>query len=338
MASSRIVDVSPSGIFVRYAEIIGRGSYKIVHRGFNREKGTEVAWSKIALSKLEVDSNLHEQITQEINLLKIIKCVHVVELFDAWFDKENNEFHIITEILLSGSLKDYLKRHGHVGMPVLKKWTRELLEGLVYLHGLEPPIVHRDVKCDNVFIKGDEGVVKLGDLGLSTLKHRSSMSSVVGTPEFMAEEMFKSDYDERVDVYSLGMCMLEMLTLEYPFAECKNVAQVYRKVMERKPPDCLQGVKDPQVKAFIEKCLSGRAVRPSAKKMLADPVLQPTDSRSVEVAREEEWSPLPVRLIGGRKRPLISVSARWSGRLTAFKSHLKSRNYCCSYTSSGLQS
>ena len=56
MASSRVVDVSPSGTFVRYAEVIGRGSYKIVHRGFDRERGIEVAWSKIPLSKLELDS------------------------------------------------------------------------------------------------------------------------------------------------------------------------------------------------------------------------------------------------------------------------------------------
>lgn len=171
MASSRVVDVSPSGTFVRYAEVIGRGSYKIVHRGFDRERGIEVAWSKIPLSKLELDSPFQIQLQREIDLLRLINCAHVVRLFDAWFDNQKDEVHLITEILLSGSLKEYLRRHGRVSVSVVRRWTRSLLEGLIVLHGHDPPIVHRDVKCDNIFIRGDVGEVKLGDLGLSTFKH-----------------------------------------------------------------------------------------------------------------------------------------------------------------------
>lgn len=51
-----------------------------------------------------------------------------------------------------------------------------------------------------------------------------------GTPEFMAPEMYEEHYDEAVDVYAFGMCMLEMATSEYPYAECQNAAQIYRKV------------------------------------------------------------------------------------------------------------
>lgn len=52
----------------------------------------------------------------------------------------------------------------------------------------------------------------------------------VGTPEFMAPEMYEEHYDESVDVYAFGMCMLEMATSEYPYSECQNAAQIYRKV------------------------------------------------------------------------------------------------------------
>ena len=51
-----------------------------------------------------------------------------------------------------------------------------------------------------------------------------------GTPEFMAPEMYEEHYDEAVDVYAFGMCMLEMATSEYPYSECQNAAQIYRKV------------------------------------------------------------------------------------------------------------
>lgn len=53
----------------------------------------------------------------------------------------------------------------------------------------------------------------------------------LGTPEFMAPEMYEEHYDESVDVYAFGMCMLEMTTLEYPYMECQNPAQIYRRVV-----------------------------------------------------------------------------------------------------------
>ena len=56
------------------------------------------------------------------------------------------------------------------------------------------------------------------------------LSVCVGTPEFMAPEMYEEHYDEAVDVYAFGMCMLEMATSEYPYSECQNAAQIYRKV------------------------------------------------------------------------------------------------------------
>lgn len=56
-----------------------------------------------------------------------------------------------------------------------------------------------------------------------------------GTPEFMAPELYDEQYDDRVDVYSFGMCLLELATLEYPYSECRNAAQIYRKVTLVRP-------------------------------------------------------------------------------------------------------
>ena len=51
-----------------------------------------------------------------------------------------------------------------------------------------------------------------------------------GTPEFMAPKLYEEEYNELVDIYSFGMCLLEMVTFEYPYSECKNPAQIYKKV------------------------------------------------------------------------------------------------------------
>jgi WNK lysine deficient protein kinase len=63
----------------------------------------------------------------------------------------------------------------------LKKWSKQILEGLLYLHSHDPPVIHRDLKCDNIFVNGNQGEVKIGDLGLAAiLQQARSAHSVIG--------------------------------------------------------------------------------------------------------------------------------------------------------------
>lgn len=74
----------------------------------------------------------------------------------------------------------YLKRFKVMKPKVLRSWCRQILKGLHFLHTRTPPIIHRDLKCDNIFITGPTGSVKIGDLGLATLKAASFAKSVIG--------------------------------------------------------------------------------------------------------------------------------------------------------------
>ncbi|GAB4844625.1 hypothetical protein Ancab_038027 [Ancistrocladus abbreviatus] len=118
-----------------------------------------------------------------------------------------------------------------------------------------PPIIHRDLNCDNIFINGNRGEVKIGDLGLATVMQQPTAHSVIRTPEVMALELYEEEYNELVDIYSFGMCMLEMVTFEYPYSECKNPAQIFKKDTSGIKPASLEKVQDVKVKEFIEKCL-----------------------------------------------------------------------------------
>jgi WNK lysine deficient protein kinase len=53
-----------------------------------------------------------------------------------------------------------------------------------------------------------------------------TLHTIISTPEFMAPELYEEDYNQHVDVYSFGMCLLEMVTLEIPYNKCRNVAQI----------------------------------------------------------------------------------------------------------------
>ena len=168
-----------------------------------------------------------------------------------------------------------MKRNKINKLQVIKGWCIEILEGLRYLHEQVPyPIIHRDLKCDNIFINCNSGEIRIGDLGLSTPMQNSYTSSVLGTPEFMAPELYEEHYGTPVDIYAFGMCILEMITLEKPYKECINPAQVYKKVISKEMPRCLSRVEDEEVYKFIIGCLEPNpANRPTAADLLASKFL-----------------------------------------------------------------
>ncbi|CDQ97733.1 unnamed protein product [Oncorhynchus mykiss] len=173
-----------------------------------------------------------QRFKEEAEMLKGLQHPNIVRFYDSWESVLRGKkcIVLVTELMTSGTLKTYLKRFKVMKPKVLRSWCRQILKGLQFLHTRTPPIIHRDLKCDNIFITGPTGSVKIGDLGLATLMRTSFAKSVIGTPEFMAPEMYEEHYDESVDVYAFGMCMLEMATSEYPYSECQNAAQIYRKV------------------------------------------------------------------------------------------------------------
>lgn len=74
----------------------------------------------------------------------------------------------------------YRKKYKNVDTKAIRNWARQILRGLVFLHSHNPPIIHRDLKCDNIFINGNHGEVKIGDLGLATVMQQPTARSVIG--------------------------------------------------------------------------------------------------------------------------------------------------------------
>ncbi|XP_042584974.1 serine/threonine-protein kinase WNK1 isoform X1 [Cyprinus carpio] len=224
-------------------------------------------------------------------MLKGLQHPNIVRFYDFWESplKGKKCIVLVTELMTSGTLKTYLKRFKVMKPKVLRSWCRQILKGLHFLHTRTPPIIHRDLKCDNIFITGPTGSVKIGDLGLATLKRASFAKSVIGTPEFMAPEMYEEHYDESVDVYAFGMCMLEMATSEYPYSECQNAAQIYRKVTSGVKPASYNKVMDPEVKEIIGECIcQKKEERYSIKELLNHAFFAEDTGVRVELAEEDD--------------------------------------------------
>ncbi|XVE66004.1 hypothetical protein DITRI_Ditri08aG0046700 [Diplodiscus trichospermus] len=287
---SEFVEVDPTGRYGRYNEILGKGASKTVYKAFDEYEGIEVAWNQVKLHDFLQSSEDLERLYCEIHLLKTLKHENIMKFYTSWVDAANRNINFVTEMFTSGTLKQYRLKHRRVNIRAVKHWCRQILRGLLYLHSHDPPIIHRDLKCDNIFVNGNQGEVKIGDLGLAAILRKSHAARCVGTPEFMAPEVYEEEYNELVDIYSFGMCILEMVTFQYPYSECTHPAQIYKKVISGKKPEALYKVKDPEVREFVEKCLATVSHRLPAKELLIDPFLQIDDYgsglREIEYQRD----------------------------------------------------
>ncbi|GAV77175.1 Pkinase domain-containing protein [Cephalotus follicularis] len=268
------VETDPSGRYRRLREILGKGAMKTVYKAFDQVLGMEVAWNQVKINEVFRSPEELQRLYSEVHLLRNLNHDSIIKFYTYWIDIDRRNFNFITEMCTSGTLREYRQKYQQVDIRAIKNWARQILCGLAYLHGHDPPVIHRDLKCDNIFVNGHLGQVKIGDFGLAAILRESQHAhSVIGTPEFMAPELYEEDYNELVDVYSFGMCALEMLTSEFPYSECSNPAQIYKKVTMGKLPEAFYRIQDVEAQRFVGKCLVNVSKRLPARELLLDPFL-----------------------------------------------------------------
>lgn len=272
----KVVEESPRRRFLRFNTKLGSGAHKYVWSAYDTETGKEVAWNVISLQGMESRAKI--RISEEIKMLRALKHPRIIAFISAWRSKENNEVVFVTERVTGGSLTSYIRR---IGAPIKKKvmrlWARQILQGLEYLHNLEEPVIHRDLKCDNIFINSNVGEVLIGDLGLSTALKRSYANSIVGTPDFIAPEIYEEKYGTAVDIYAFGMCLLEMVVVGAgsqgsPYEECATPGQIYRRVIAGVKPRAVRRIRDEQLRAIVDQCIDKE---PSDRPLAADLLKHP---------------------------------------------------------------
>lgn len=203
---------------------VGHGGFGDVYYAVS-DGGKDVA---LKLIRRSLDVELRG-IRQCLNL----KHPNLLSIFDIRTDAEGNNW-VIMEYVAGESLEDVLAAHPD-GLPPedALAWFRGIAAGVAYLH--EHGIVHRDLKPGNIF--ADEGVVKLGDYGLSKFiacSRRSGQTESVGTVHYMAPEISKGAYGKEIDTYALGIILYEMLTGNVPF-EGESVGEILMKHLTAVP-------------------------------------------------------------------------------------------------------
>jgi len=170
-----IMERSPGGRYVRFLEKLGSGASKDVYRAYDTTEGIEVAWNVIQLSG--VPKNERNRIVNEVRLLERLHHANIISFHGSWVNRERQEVNFVTEILSSGTLISLIEKVQVIRWKIAKRWATQILKGLEYLHSQDPPVIHRDLKCEYIFTNGTSGDLRIGDLGLSTV-HRNGKALV----------------------------------------------------------------------------------------------------------------------------------------------------------------
>ena len=161
-----IAETSPAERYIRFKEKLGSGAYKDVYRAYDTIEGIEVAWNVVKLGGVPKAERV--RIVNEVRLLERLHHPNIISFHGSWVNRETERVIFVTEILSSGTLKSFVQKVQLIRWKIFKRWTIQILKGLEYLHSQDPPIIHRDLKCDNIFINGTSGDLRIGDFGLST--------------------------------------------------------------------------------------------------------------------------------------------------------------------------
>jgi WNK lysine deficient protein kinase len=119
---------------------------------YDDDDSSEVAWNQIKLNGVTKQNK--QKILGEITILEQLEHENIMKIYDSW-EAPNGHLIFITEIMSSGTLKEFTKDAKKVRLKTIKKWCKQILSGLEYLHNRETPIIHRDIKCDNIFLNGN---------------------------------------------------------------------------------------------------------------------------------------------------------------------------------------
>jgi len=227
------------------------------------------------VKKMEINNENIKLLVTEIGIMKSSKHPNIVEYLDSYI-VEDREMWVVMEYMGGGCLTDVLESFDTIQMTEtqIAYVARETLKALSYVHSLHR--IHRDIKSDNILLSSD-GAVKLADFGYAAqLTNKQKVrNTVVGTPYWMAPELIRGhDYGTKVDIWSLGIMLIEMAEGEPPYMEYPPLRALFLITTKGIPPLKDQMKWSKEFHDFFQKCLDVNVqTRPEAADLLRHPFL-----------------------------------------------------------------
>ncbi|CAM4785220.1 unnamed protein product [Rotaria magnacalcarata] len=250
---------------------LGQGTYGKVYLAKDH-----ITYKKFAVKEIPMRNPSYTEVLEnEIKILSTLNHKNIVSYYGTAIDSKKKPpiFQVIMEYVDGGSLSKHLAKFGQFPEAPIRNYTRQLLEGLQYLH--ENHILHRDIKSANILINS-RGEIKIADFGTSKRLaglHRCT-EDTVGTLHYMCPDVIlvpPIGYGPEVDIWSVGCTVIEMATGKRPFHHiATHSALLFKLGNDKQPPDIPSELSD-ITKDFLAKCFEPTHKRPSARDLLNHP-------------------------------------------------------------------
>jgi len=266
-------------------DLIGEGSFGSVYLALHAVTGERMAVKQVELPNVakgtEGDKKKNAMIAalkQEINLLQGLRHPHIVQYLGTSSDEEH--LNIFLEYVPGGSIAGMLKQYNTFQEPLVRNFTRQILEGLSYLHSRN--IIHRDIKGANILVD-NRGAVKISDFGVSKKTNFNGMNAAPGTRTslqgsvfWMAPEVVRqSGQSIKSDIWSVGCLVVEMFTGSRPFPSMTTLQTLFAVGSNNEKPTIPESASE-DAKKFMNKTFEAdHEKRPGADELLKEKFLSP---------------------------------------------------------------
>uniref|UniRef100_A0A8C7N970 Nuclear receptor-binding protein n=1 Tax=Oncorhynchus kisutch TaxID=8019 RepID=A0A8C7N970_ONCKI len=284
---SEILEESPCGRWQKRREEVNQRNVPGIDAAYlamDTEEGVEVVWNEVMFSERKNFKLQEEKVKSVFDNLIQLEHLNIVKFHKYWADiNDINRARVISEMVeqcntfqcfffltdkLRSSPQQFLKKtkknHKTMNEKAWKRWCTQILSALSYLHSCEPAIIHGNLTCDTIFIQHN-GLIKIGSVAPDTINnHVKTCREEQKNLHFFAPEYGAvADVTTAVDIYSFGMCALEMAVLEIQ----GNGESSY--VSQEAINNAIQSLEDPLQREFIQKCLEADMFkRPTARELL----------------------------------------------------------------------
>lgn len=260
-------------------QVLGKGGYGVVYRAWDQVEGRHLACKQIGLQRGSYTAV--RELFQEYQMLTTLSHPNIVKV--VGFVAKGGQGRIFMEWMPSGSVQSVMtdtKSSGGLPDSVIRRYLREALQGLEYLHARK--IVHRDIKPGNMLLSASGEVKRTTDFGTVNLLDASKScvetGSIVGTVPYLAPECVRGQYSAASDIWALGCTALHMATNEVPWYDevTESIGLIFKlgtlTEADHLPKSVLK-VRNPRLREWMEAAMTfDRCARPTATALLGHPL------------------------------------------------------------------
>ncbi|XP_075507738.1 mitogen-activated protein kinase kinase 6-like [Primulina tabacum] len=268
-------------------KVIGKGSGGVVQLVRHKWVGTLFALKVI---QMNIQEEIRKQIVQELKINQASQCPHVVVCYHSFY--HNGAISLVFEYMDRGSLVDIIRQVKTILEPYLVVVCKQVLQGLIYLHH-ERHVIHRDIKPSNLLVN-HKGEVKITDFGVSAVLATSmgQRDTFVGTYNYMAPERISGNtYDNKSDIWSLGMVILECAIGRFPYTKSEDQQsgpsfyELLQSIVGSPPPAAPPDQFSPEFCSFISACIQKDPKdRASSLELLTHPFIKKFEDKDIDLS------------------------------------------------------